>query len=119
MTDKVAQQSCEVHPDHLQQQQQQKLDPPSARSSLESHTSEQGLATEDFFSWEYIEPKPRHSKDFLGQRQKDIRSSLDWDFNTDTPLVTTRRSKDYGEENQIMRSNMCQGRSYCGSSDSS
>ena len=114
-TQKETQQSCDIHPDHFQQQ---KAVTPSARSSLESRTSEQAFATEDFFNWEYSEPKPRHNKDFLGQRKKDIRSSLAWDCNTDTPIVTTRRSKDYGEETQTMRSTMCQGRSYCGSSDS-
>jgi len=92
----------------------------SQRVSSERSGSGQGLGQEDNFSWDYIKHKPpvRYSKDFMGQRMSNIRTSLDWDFNNETPMAVTRRSKDYGEQNQIMKTGLSKGRSYAGSLDS-
>ena len=46
-------------------------------------------------------------KEFLGQRASDIRRSLDYDFDSEPLVATTRRSKDYGERNQALAS--CRG----------
>ena len=69
--------------------------------SLERSGSGQGLAQEENFSWDYIKHAPaRDSKGPLGHHTSHVRSSLDWDFNNDTPLAATRRSKEYGEHDQ-------------------
>lgn len=84
----------------------------SDRSSFERCNSGQGIDTEDEFRGEYAEPKQGHTKDFLRQRRMDIRSSLDWDFDSHRPILVTRRSKDYGEESQrVLASSVDQGRS--------
>ena len=85
------------------------------QDSLESSASTQGIQEEgenfaasnamqeeakNNSSWDWMKHKPpaRQSKDFMGQRMADIRASLDWDFNTATPLAATRRSKEYGDK---------------------
>lgn len=74
------------------------------------------MTNDTSFSWDYIEPQAG-GKDFLGQRKKDVRSSLDWDFQNELPLAVTRRSKEYGEERprNPMGGLVAAGRSYSGS----
>ena len=94
----------------------------SKRDSFESCSCNHGLTRERSGGWDWMKHEPpsriRQSKDFMGQRMSDLRASLDWDFNTDTPLAATRRSKDYGEKTQSLKSSMSKGRSYSGSLDS-
>ncbi|KAL3134196.1 hypothetical protein ABBQ38_006679 [Trebouxia sp. C0009 RCD-2024] len=97
---------------HPSQQQQQHVGCDSDRSSFERCNFGQGIDTEDEFRGEYAESKQGHTKDTLRQRRMDIRSSLDWDFNSHRPILVTRRSKDYGEESQrVLASSVDQGRS--------
>ena len=118
--DGTAEDACGVHPDFLLPQQQQHMSAESDCSSFERWSSGHGGNTEDEFSWEYAEPQQQHTKDFLGQRKKDVRSSLDWDFDSHRPLVITRRSKDFGEESQMaLAGSLCQGRSTRALPDSS
>ena len=73
------------------------------QDSFDSFDSMHGLQhQEQSSSWDWKKHKApaRQSMDFMGQRMSDIRASLDWDFNTATPLATTRRSKEYGEKEQ-------------------
>ena len=78
--------------------QPQQSDSMSKQALLERKDSYPGLTPSGAtFSWDYIQPKAG-GKDFLGQRKKDVRSSLDWDFQNKMPAAVTRRSKEYGEE---------------------
>ena len=88
----------------------------SKQASLERKDLCPGLmASGASFSWDYIQPKAG-GKDFLGQRKKDVRSSLDWDFQNNVAVAVTRRSKEYGEERpRITTAGLSAGRSYSGS----
>lgn len=101
-----------VHPGQLQLQRSGLL---STQASLERRESCPGLmAAEASFSWDYIQPKAS-GKDFLSQRKKDIRSSLDLDFQNEMPMAVSRRSKEYGEQRPKMGTGFGAGRSYSGS----
>ena len=116
MTRHDHEEECGVHSGHLQALQQR--DSLSKQASLEGR--DPGLmAAEPNSSWDNIRPHASHNKDFLGQRKKDIRGSLDWDFQNDAPMVTTRRSKEYGGERPMMKRGVAAARSFSGSSDSS
>ncbi len=92
-TQHETQEDCRVSLGHLQPPQQE--DPLSKQASAGDSNSCQGVTgTEGNLSWE---PNARYSKAFLGKRKKDIRDSLDWDFQHEIPMVNTRRSKEYGE----------------------
>ena len=112
MTQQEPEKAGGLHPGQLQVQRSGLL---STQASLERRDSCPGLmATEASFSWDYIQPKVS-SKDFLGQRKKDIRSSLHVDFENEVPMAVTRRSKDYGEQRPKMGTGFGAGRSYSGS----
>ena len=114
MSRQNSQQGGGLHPGQSQRQWSNSL---SKQASFERKDSCSGLMTNDTsFSWDYIEPQAG-GKDFLGQRKKDVRSSLDWDFQNELPLAVTRRSKEYGEERprNPMGGLVAAGRSYSGS----
>lgn len=112
MTQQEPQKVGGLHHGQLQLQRSGLL---STQASLEKRDSCPGLmATEASFSWDYIQPKVS-SKGFLGQRKKDIRNSLNLDFENEVPMAVTRRSKEYGEQRPYMGTGFNAGRSYSGS----
>ncbi|KAL3156133.1 hypothetical protein ABBQ32_012428 [Trebouxia sp. C0010 RCD-2024] len=99
---KTQQEDCRVSPGYFQPAQQDSL---CKQASVgDANSCQGGSVTEGNFSWE---PRARYSKASSGQHKKDIRASLDWDFQNEMPVVNTRRSKEYGEHT-LSRS--CAGR---------